>query len=307
MEKKKRTFSDIVHSRTFADNVAGYLLIMPNLIGFSVFTLFGIVFSLAMSFTDWHLIKGYEVAKWVGIKNFTDMIGDVYLGACIRNNLILLLVIPVTLFVAAIIANFLNSMVYAKGGARALYFLPYVTNIVAIATVWRALFHNTLGPINMFLQAIGVPAESLPGWLSSSDWALPAIMIVLFWKEVGYDILLYSGAIANIPRELYEAADMDGANSVQKFFNITVPQIKPTTFLLMILGIIGSLQMWSFVQIITKGGPGTATYTMGLYTYKCSFLTYRDGYACALSWLMTAIIMVITALRWKYESRFDAE
>lgn len=305
--KKKKTFNEVVHSRTFHDNLTGYLLIMPNLVGFTVFTLFGIIFSLTMAFTDWNIIKGYEVANWVGIKNFTDMVGDTYLKACIRNNLLLLLVIPVTLFLAMIIASVLNNLVYGKAGARALYFLPYVTNIVAVATVWRALFHNTQGPINMFIKAFGVAEENLPGWLSSSDWALPAVMIVLLWMNIGYDILMYSGAIANIPKELYEAAEMDGANTAQQFFNITIPQIKPTTFLLMILGIIGSLQMWSFVQIITKGGPGTATYTIGLYIYKCSFLTHRDGYACALSWFLTAIIMVVTAIRWKTESTFDAE
>ena len=296
-----------LRSRKGADNLSGYLLIMPNLVGFLVFTLFGIIFSLGMSFTDWNLMRGYEEATFVGLGNFKDMIGDVYLSACLVNNLKLLLVVPVTLFLAAVLANLMNRAIYGKAGARALYFLPYVTNIVAVATVWRALFHQSKGPINVLLMMAGVAEENLPGWLGSSKWALPAVAIVLLWKDIGYDILMYSGALQSIPVELYEAADMDGAGPVRKFFSITWPQLRPTTFLLTILGVISSLQMWGFVQIITKGGPGTATYTLGLYIYRSAFQTYRTGYACALAWLLCAIVMIFTVIRWRTESKFDAE
>ena len=189
----------------------------------------------------------------------------------------------------------------------ALFFLPYVTNIVAVATVWQALFHKTKGPINMLLMLLGISEAALPGWLSSSTWALPAIMLVLLWKDIGYSILMYSSALQQIPQELYEAADMDGAGPIRKFFSITLPQLRPTTFLLTVLGIISSLQMWSFVQIITKGGPGTSTYTLGLYIYRSGFITYRTGYACALAWLLCAIVMVFTVIRWRTESKFSAE
>ncbi|MCI8852569.1 MAG: sugar ABC transporter permease [Lachnospiraceae bacterium] len=282
-------------------------MIAPNLIGFCVFTLFGIVFSLYMAFTDWNLLRGYENAHFVGLKNFKDMIGDVYLTASLRNNALLLLVVPVSLFLAAVLANLMNKAIYGKGGARALFFLPYVTNIVAVATVWQALFHKTKGPINVLLATLGIAEEALPGWLSSSKWALLGVAIVLLWKNIGYDILMYSGALQAIPSELYEAASLDGAGSVVKFFKITLPLLKPTTFMLTILGIISSLQMWSFVQIITNGGPGTATYTLGLYIYRSGFITYRTGYACALAWLLCVIVMVFTLIRWQTEKKFSAE
>ena len=293
--------------RKKSENLAGYLMIAPNLIGFCVLTLFGIVFSLYMAFTDWNLLQGYENAHFVGLKNFKDMIGDVYLTASLRNNALLLLVVPVSLFLAAVLANLMNKAIYGKGGARALFFLPYVTNIVAVATVWQALFHKTKGPINVLLATLGIAEEALPGWLSSSKWALLGVAIVLLWKNIGYDILMYSGALQAIPSELYEAASLDGAGSVVKFFKITLPLLKPTTFMLTILGIISSLQMWSFVQIITNGGPGTATYTLGLYIYRSGFITYRTGYACALAWLLCVIVMVFTLIRWQTEKKFSAE
>lgn len=290
-----------------SDNLSGYLLIAPNLIGFLVFTLFGVVFSLMMAFTDWNLLKGFEHANFVGLKNFKDMFGDIYLRACLRNNAILLLTVPVTLFLAAILATVMNRGIYGKKGTRAMYFLPYVTNIVAVATVWAALFHKDKGPVNMLLKLVGVSEAALPGWLSSSNWALPAVMIVLVWMNIGYDILIYSGALQSIPSELYEAAELDGAGAITKFFKITLPQLQPTTFMLTVLGIISSLQMWGFVQIITNGGPGTSTYTLGLYIYRSAFKTYRTGYACALAWLLTAIIMIFTIIRSRAEKKYSAE
>lgn len=289
------------------ENLTGYLMVAPNLIGFLVFTLFGIVFSIAMAFTDWNLLRGYENATFIGFENFKSMIGDIYLKASLRNNALLLLVVPVKLFFAAILATIMNRSIYLKSGARALYFMPYVTNIVATATVWQALYHKSKGPINTILLSLGVSEKSLPGWLSSSDWALLGIAIVLVWKDIGYSILIYSGALQSISQDLYEAADIDGAGPITKFFWITIPQLKPTTFLLTILGIISSLQMWGFVQIITQGGPGTSTYSLGLYIYRSAFITYRTGYASALAWLLCFIVMAFTIVRWRMERKYSVE
>lgn len=289
------------------ENLYGYLFIAPSLLGFLVFTLFGVVFSFCMAFTDWNLMKGFENANFVWLDNIKSMFSDIYLKACLRNNALLLLVVPVTLFLAAILAALMNRAIYGRGGARAMYFMPYVTNIVAVATVWRALFHKSKGPINAILMALGVAEANVPGWLSSTKWALPAVAIVLLWKDIGYSILMYSGALQGISQEYYESAEIDGAGPIVKFFKITLPLIQPTTFLLTILGIISSLQMWSFVQIITMGGPGTATYTLGLYIYRSSFITYRTGYGAALSWLLCLLVMIFTAIRWRTEKDYTNE
>lgn len=311
MLKKERNDQNVGKRRLMSvrasENLNGYLFVAPNMLGFLVFTLFGIMFSLVMAFTDWNLMRGIENVNFVGLKNFKAMIGDRYLMACLRNNLLLLLVVPVTLFLAAIFASLMNRAIYGKAGARALYFLPYVTNMVAVATVWQALFHKTKGPVNILLTMLGCSEEALPGWLASSDWALLAIMIVQVWMNIGYDILIYSGALQSIPKDLYEAADLDGAGPVKKFFKITLPMLKPTTFMLTILGIIGSLQMWAFVQIITNGGPGTSTYTLGLYIYRSAFETYRTGYACALSWLLCIIVLIFTLFQWRGQKKWSNE
>lgn len=305
--QKKHRQAERASNNRLSENLTGYLMIAPNLIGFLVFTFFGIGFSIAMAFTDWNLLRGYEQAQFVGLGNFKDMLGDIYLKASLRNNALLLLVVPVTLFLASILASVMNRSVYFKNGVRALYFMPYVTNIVAVATVWQALYHKSKGPINTALLALGVSEKLLPGWLSSSKWALLGIMIILVWKDIGYSILIYSGALQRIPRELYEAADMDGAGTITKFFSITLPQLKPTTFMLTILGIISSVQMWGFVQIITRGGPGTSTYSLGLYIYRSAFITYRTGYAAALAWLLCFIVMIFTVFRWRIERRYSVE
>lgn len=299
----KRTFM----RRNTEQNITGYLFISPSLIGFAVFTVFGVAFSLILSFTDWNMLKGFENAQFVGLKNFKDMIGDTYLMTSLKNNAILLLTVPITLGLAMVLATVLNRGIYGKAGARALYFLPYVTNIVAVSTVWQAMFHPSKGPINMLLMALGVSKDGLPGWLGSSDWAIVAVMIILIWQSLGYDILLYSGALQGVSEDLYEAAELDGAGPVVKFLKITLPQIAPTTFMLTVLGIISSLQMWSFMQVITKGGPGISTYTIGLYIYRNAFSTGQAGYACALSWLLTAIIAIFTVIRSQYEKKFSVE
>jgi ABC-type sugar transport systems, permease components len=155
------------------------------------------------------------------------------------------------------------------------------------------------------LLSLGIPAESLPKWLSDMQWALPALMIILLWKDLGYYILMYSAGLQNISNDYYEAADIDGANAVQKFLRITVPLLSPTTFLLTTLGIISSLQMWAIAQIITFGGPGTATYTLALYIYRSAFVTYRTGYASALSWLLCILTLVITLIQWRGQKKWS--
>lgn len=147
----------------------------------------------------------------------------------------------------------------------------------------------------------------MPGWLASSKWVLPALMIILVWQNIGYDILMYSSAIQSIPTEYLEAAEIDGAGPIKRFFKITLPMMKPTTFLLSILGVISSLQMWSFVQIITEGGPGTASYTLGLYIYRSGFITYRTGYACALSWLLCLIVFIFSLIRWRGQKKWSID
>lgn len=289
------------------DNILGWLMISPTVLGLLIFSLFPIIFSMAMSFTDWNLQKGIQKANFVGFKNYIDLFSDIYMKAALKNTFAIALVIPLTIFIAAILASVMNKGIWGKGITRLMYFLPYITSPVAIATVWKALFSKDKGPINQVLLFLGIPFEKVPGWLSSSDYALLALMIIVFWINIGYFVMLYSSALQNVSKELYEAADIDGANSIVKFFKVTLPMLKPTTFMLLIVGIIDTVQLWSLVQIMTNGGPGTATYTVGLYIYRCAFKTYRTGYACAVGWVLCAIVLTFTLLQWRMQKSWSNE
>ncbi|MDR1398822.1 MAG: sugar ABC transporter permease [Treponema sp.] len=301
------------------ENFWGYLFILPNLIGFLVFTLGGVVFSVGMSFTDWNLLRGVDKAKFIGLANYTRLFAASDFWISLRNNLFLLLAIPISIMLSVVIAALLHQKPthrhgyaqklsnWGRTGMRALYFLPYITNVVAVSTVWRALFHPSEGPINMFLKWLGVPGDSLPGWLSSSKWFLPAIMIIVIWQNLGYYILMYSAGLQSISRDYYEAVAVDGGNAYHKFRYITIPLLAPTTFVVSVLGVISSLQMWLIVQTLTPNsrGFGTASYTLSYYIYRSSFIDYRSGYAAALSLILCAITLIITLIQWTGQKKWD--
>jgi multiple sugar transport system permease protein len=301
------------------ENFWGYLFILPNLIGFLVFTLGGVVFSVGMSFTDWNLLRGVDQAKFIGLANYTRLLAASDFWISLRNNLFLLLAIPISIMVSVVIAALLHQKPthrrryaqklsnWGRAGMRALYFLPYITNVVAVSTVWRALFHPSEGPINMFLKWVGVPGDSLPGWLSSSKWFLPAIMIIVIWQNLGYYILMYSAGLQSISRDYYEAVAVDGGSAYHKFRYITIPLLAPTTFVVSVLGVISSLQMWLIVQALTPNsrGFGTASYTLSYYIYRSSFIDYRSGYAAALSLILCALTLVITLIQWIGQKKWD--
>ena len=282
------------------DNFWGYVFILPNMIGFLVFTLGGILFSMGMSLTNWNLLRGVGQAQFVGLQNFVRIFASSDFWICLKNNLFLLLAVPFSIIIAIIIASILNQSVWGKSGVRAFFFLPYITNVVAVSTVWRALFHPSAGPINMFLKWLGLPADNLPGWLSSSKWFLPAVMIIIIWQNLGYYILMYTAGLQNIPQDYYEAVSVDGGNAFHKFMFITVPMLTPVTFVVAILGVISSLQMWLLVQVLTPSGRGfgTAAYTLSFYIYRSAFVDYRSGYAAALSWVLCFLTLGITLIQW---------
>jgi len=282
------------------DNFWGFVFIVPNLVGFLVFTFGGIIFSLSMSLTNWNLLRGIDRAEFIGFQNFVRLFATSDFWVSLRNNFFLLLSVPFSIVLAVIIASILNQSVWGKSGVRAMIFLPYVTNIVAVSTVWRALFHPSAGPINMFFRWLGVPGDSLPGWLSASNWFLPAVMIIIIWQNLGYYMLMYSAGLQNIPQDYYEAVAVDGGNALHKFWYITIPMLTPVTFVVAILGVISSLQMWLLVQVLTPGGRGfgTASYTLSYYIYRSAFIDYRSGYAAALSWVLCFLTLAITMIQW---------
>lgn len=283
------------------ENIAGYLFILPNLVGFFVFTIFGLVFSLYMSFTDWSLIKKFSNIKFVGFDNFTSMISDKWFHASIINNFWFLMVVPITIFLAMVLAFIINDKVFFKNAFRTILYLPRITSIVAISVIWFTLFNPRSGPINELLRSIGV--ANPPQWLSSTFWAKPTIGLLMIWRDTGYYTILYVAALQSIPRQVYEAATVDGATLFQQFFRITIPLLSPTTFMLTIMSVMGNFQDWSLIQIMTEGGPGTSTYNIGYYIYYAAFTRSKMGYASAVAWVLLVIIMFFTILRFRVEKR----
>lgn len=203
--------------------------------------------------------------------------------------------------IGLVIAVILNKFVYLKNFLRVLFFLPYVSSIVAISIVWSVMYNPANGPINGALRSLGV--ENLPGWLASPDWSLTAIIIMVVWTYTGYTMVLYMAGLQGVPKDLYEAASIDGATGVKSFFKITIPMLKPTSFLIAVTLIISTFQVFAAVAVMTKGGPLNSTMVLAYHIYVQAFQYYEMGYAAAMSWVLFLIIFVITMLQWREQKK----
>jgi multiple sugar transport system permease protein len=281
-------------------NIIGYMFLLPSLIGFLIFKLYPILFSLFLAFCEWDLISGFSNIKFIGFDNFKNMVNDDYFISSIRNTFVYVLsVVPIEIVLAMIIAVILEKAVYFKGFFRLVYFMPYISNIVAVSVVWMALYHPSQGPINQLLMAIGI--KNPPLWLASSKWAMLALIIMSVWLGIGYCIVIYMAGLQGIPDEIYEAAKIDGANAIERFRYITLPYLSPTTFFLLIVRLIATFQVFGPINIMTEGGPGRATTVLVYHIYRTAFRFYQVGYASAVAFVLFLIILALTLVQWKAE------
>jgi len=279
------------------DSLVGYSFILPSLIGFCLFMAFPLFYSLFLSLMDWSMFRGLSGSTFVGLKNYINAFHNEYFWAGIRNNfLFVIMAVPLLIMLSLILAVLLNGEIYGRGALRAAYFMPYVTTVTASAIVFSALFHPEFGPINGLLMKLGV--DNPPGWVASSKWALFTIALFWIWKNIGYCIVIFLAGLQSINLSLYEAADIDGASKLQQFFRITMPMVSPTTFFLVITTIISSFQLFAEIQVMTQGGPGTATVSLVYHIYQTGFQEFKMGYASAVSWIFFLIILIITGLQW---------
>ncbi|MDT2990474.1 carbohydrate ABC transporter permease [Enterococcus casseliflavus] len=272
--------------------------IAPNFIGFFLFTLVPVVFSLILAFMEWDSFRSPE---FVGMKNFSKMLGDDTFWISLKNTFLYTIgVVPLTLVCSLGLAILLNKKVRGMKFFRTAFFFPYVTSLVAIAVVWNMLFHPTMGPINQFLKFF---IENPPGWTSSSDWALTAIIIVSVWRGMGYYMILYLAGLQSVPKELYEAASIDGANKWQQFRNVTLPSLRPTTFFVSIMLVINCFKIFDLVQVMTAGGPGRATNVLVYQIYNEAFVKFNFSYASAIAMVLFVIVLGITVIQFKWNQR----
>ncbi len=289
--------------RRLRADLTGYGFLLPAILGFALFILFPLVMSFALGFTEWNLVSGLKGIKFVGLDNFVKLFQEEYFVASLKNNIIYTaLYVPLSLLLGLLLALLLNAKLYGRSLLRTMIFMPYISNIVAVSIVWMALFQPTKGPINQLLISLGVMDP--PRWLASPDWAMFVLVIIGVWINTGYNMVLFLAGLQNIPRELQEAAVVDGATGVQRFWYVDLPLLTPTLFFLTITGFMTSFKMFNSVKIITQGGPGMSTTVLVYYLYVQAFTLQKFGYSSAIAIVLFILIFLITFLQWKGQKKW---
>ena len=305
------------------NSLVAYSFLAPNFIGFAVFTLIPVILSVVMSFSEW---KGgpLNTMKWVGLDNYAaifksakvaDKIAEggffagldyffnkVDLGICLKNTVTYtILTVPLTLVCSIALAIILNRGVKGAVAFRAIFFFPYVASMVAICVCWNFILMKN-GPVNQLLMSLGINFNKT--WTADSTMAMWAVILVSVWRNMGYYMVIYLAALQGIPRELYEAATVDGAGKGQQFWHITLPQLRPTTFFAMIMLMISCFKIYDTVAIMTDGGPGRATKMLVTYIYSTAFQDYKFGTASAIAMILLVIVLLVTIIQFSSEKKF---
>lgn len=276
----------------------GLLFIAPNFLGFMFLILGPVIALFYIAFTRW---SAFGDPKFTGTHNWVRLAHDKIFWASFWNTFYYSAVhIPLTLVIAFALAVLLNSKLKGRTFFRTVAFFPYITSIVAAAQVWSMLFDPKSGPINTFLRLF---ISNPPNWLGSTAWAMPAVIIVATWREVGYYMILLLAGLQTIPGELYEAAQLDGANGWQRFWHVTVPSMRPTLFFVIVTLTIGSFKILDLTLVMTDGGPGTSTLVLAQYVYRVAFDRSDFGYASTVSLVLFAVCMVVTLIQFWYNNR----
>ena len=277
----------------------GWSFILPNFIGFGLLTLVPIVVLFYMSLTNWNV---FGKADWIGLANFQRLIGDGSFRISVVNTLYYSAMhIPLTIVVSLGLALLLNNKLRGVAFFRTAAFFPYITSIVAIAVVWNLLFSPEYGPINEFLRFIGI--QNPPGWLTSPEWAMPAVVIVSTWRDMGYYMILFLAGLQTVPRELHEAARVDGASVWQRFVNVTLPCLRPTMFFVTVMLTINSFKIFDLILVMTEGGPGQSTLVMSQFIYRKGFEESQFGYASAAAVVLFFMCIIVTILQFLWNKK----
>jgi multiple sugar transport system permease protein len=286
---------------------AGWLFIAPAISLIAVFFFLPVGASLLLSITDFDL---YAVAnpsnvRFVGTRNYTELLQNPTFWLALKNTFYFALVGgPLTVATSLGAALLLNAKVVRfKTLFRTIYFLPFVTTLVAVAIVWRYLYHPQYGFLNYALGAIGIhPID----WLGDPRWAMPAIILLAVWKNFGYNMLIFIAGLQSVPEDLYEAAALDGAGAVRQFWHVTLPNLAPTFFFVGVVTMIGYFQLFAEPYVMTTGGPLGATTSLVLFMYEEGFRWWRLGVAASIAFLLFLIILVWTAIQLRLERRLAA-
>jgi multiple sugar transport system permease protein len=278
----------------------GLLFIAPWIVGFLAFTLYPICSSLFFSFCDYSVL---ERPVWVGAENYTELARDDVFWISLKNTAYYaVFALSFGLILSISIALLLNTKVRGMAFYRTIFFLPSIVPAVATAILWLWILNGKFGVLNYTLSLFGIPDKSLPAWLESKEWAMPALIMMSLWG-IGHSMVIYLAGLQDVPIHLYESAEIDGASWWQKTVHITLPMLSPSIYFNLIMGIIGTFQVFAAPYIMTNGGPERATHFYSFYLYNLAFEDLRMGYACAMAWILFVIILVLTLAATKVSQR----
>lgn len=287
-----------IKRRTLLANLEGYAFAAPWLLGFFVFTLSPFFSSIWYSLNQWDMVTDM---KFIGLYNYTRIFqNDLFWKSVQVTVTYVIMSLPLGLILAMILAVLVNQQNSVMMFFRGVFFLPAVTSGVAVAVLWRWLFNPEFGLINYMLGWFGIEG---PMWLASERWALPALTIMSLWG-VGSTMLIYLAGLQSVPQHLYEAAEIDGANLMQRFLRVTLPMMSPTIFYTLIMGMIGAFQVFTQAYVMTRGGPNFATYFYVLHLYEEAFVKFRMGYASAMAWILFVAVLVVTLVQFRLAGRW---
>ena len=276
--------------------LAGYLFILPTFLGYTTFIIGPILAAIGISLTQYDLLSP---ARFVGLDNYAQMLADGRLVAVYRNTILFtLFAVSFNVGVGLLLAVLINRKLPGalKYLFRTVYFFPVLVALVYSAIIWQFLYQKDSGIINYYLSFLNI--APIP-WLSGKQWVLPSIIIMDVWKNTGFAMLVFLAGLQNIPQTYYEAAQIDGANGWQLFRNITLPLISPTLFFNLIIFMIGGLQVFDSVVVLTQGGPGDASRSLVMYIVEKAFQTFEMGYASAMAISLFVVIMILTLVQFR--------
>jgi multiple sugar transport system permease protein len=278
----------------------GYLYLLPWAAGFILFVAGPMMASLGLSLTNYDLIRA---PVFSGIDNYVRAFSadDLFWPSLGRTFYYAAAIVPLTILASLLLALFLNSPLRGRITLRTIAFVPHLVPIVAGTLVWVWIFHPR-GLLNYLLSIIGIPG---PGWLSTIEWAIPALVLMGVWRSAGGNtMIIFLAALQGVPAELYEAAEIDGADRFQRFLYITLPMISPAVFFNLTLGIIGALKVFAPAFVATQGGPAYATWFYALHLYQNAFRYLQMGYASALAWIFLVIVLTLTWIQFRTSARW---
>lgn len=278
----------------------GYAFVAIPVLGFVVFALGPMAASLYLSFTHYEVLTP---PRWVGLDNYGRLFNrDFFIWRTLANTAFYLLGIPLGMALSLLLALALNQKLKLERFFRTVYFVPSVCSVVAAAMLWKWIYNADYGLLNTYLRALGVTDP--PAWLADPRLVKPALIVMGIWGGLGYNMVLFLAALQGVPRSLLEAAELDGANAWQRLRHVILPAISPMTFFIAVTSVIGGLQNFDQVYVMTRGGPEYRSATFMLYLYVTGFQYFQMGYASAMAWVLGLLVLVVTVLQFRLAKRW---